>query len=544
MVEPGQTLGRYKVESVLGAGGMGEVFRAWDTTLRRWVALKVVERDATGRADRLMAEARAVATLKHPNVVSVFDVGEENGLAFVSMDLIVGKNLRDHIGDATVTAERKQAWLLQIAGALGAAHRAGLVHRDVKPENVMIGEDDQAHVLDFGIAKAFGIDVIGPTAHSDEVKAETRHLTGEGRIIGTPAYMAPEQLAGAPPSPSWDQYAFGVTAYELLTGKHPRIAGLIEASGRVKPANEVTPGVPLLLAEVAAQAMAPTPDGRFPSMDEIVFALGGTVSGTMGRVVVSLPPPASASGPRKSSPSDSTSAPQARNVPVHDTLPTAVHPGMKTQSTFPAWGRPALFGVLMLALLGGGIAVGASLNGGGAGPAASNSVQSANVSSSASWVSPPSTTPSAAPTLDASAVPSVSATVTASSSAPIASARPTATVNVPAAKPKLTVRQHASATIQYEPQKIERVTAAVLPLAKACIVDHPPRTFPAVISVKLELWTFADDVGKVRAVDVREPEPLVTCLRDVYMPLAFGPGQHAEFPPGAVFLALEVDAVP
>ncbi len=540
MVEPGQTLGRYKIESPLGAGGMGEVFRAWDTTLRRWVALKVVARDTTGRADRLVAEARAVATLKHPNVVSVFDVGEESGLAFVSMDLIVGKNLREHIGDTSVTAERKQAWLVQIAGALGAAHRAGLVHRDVKPENVMIGEDDQAHVLDFGIAKAYGIDVIGPTQHSDEVKVPTTHLTGEGRIIGTPAYMAPEQLAGAPPSPAWDQYAFGVTAYELLTGKHPRISGLIEASGRVKPANEIASDVPTVLAEVAAQAMAPTPDARFPSMDDVVLALGGTVSGTSttaGRIM-SLPPPSSM--PRSGS--ASRSGPQAKNVGEHDTLPIAMHPAMKTQSTFPKWGRPVLFVLLMVALLGGGIAVGVSLGGRrDGGPMATPSASvSASGTTITAWVSPP-TSASAPPSasVSSSVVPSAVPSVTPPATTSVA-------VHAPPAppKPKLTVHQRGTTGLQYDQKAIERVVAGVQPLIKACLDAHPPRSFPALMGVKLELWTVGDEIGKVRDVSAHEPDALVACFREAYMPLQFGAPQHAEYPPGAVFVSLEVDAAP
>ncbi len=217
MLETGHTLGRYRVENQLGAGGMGEVYRAWDSVLQRWIALKVVPQ-GDKRAERLLGEARAAAALRHANIVSVYDVGETDGFAFVSMDLVEGRPLRDWIGDANVKLEDKIAWLVQIASALRAAHKAGFVHRDMKPDNVMITTSGEARVLDFGLAKAFSVDVTAATQHAG---GKQGYLTVDGSVSGTPAYMAPEQrfpsmdavatALGAPPSGSSSPYAIAAS---------------------------------------------------------------------------------------------------------------------------------------------------------------------------------------------------------------------------------------------------------------------------------------------------------------------------------------------
>ncbi|CAN5270125.1 hypothetical protein BH09MYX1_BH09MYX1_66360 [soil metagenome] len=529
MVGPGDTLGRYRIESALGAGGMGEVFRAWDSTLRRWVALKVVARMHTARAERLLAEARAVATLKHPNVVSVFDVGETDDVAFVSMDLIVGKTLREHVGDATIPMDTRKAWLLQIASALSAAHRGGLVHRDVKPENVMVGEDGQAHVLDFGIAKAFGIDVVGPTQHGDEAAAP-QFLTGEGRIIGTPAYMAPEQLAGGPPAPAWDQYAWGILAYELLTGKHPRLAGLISSNGWVKPADEVAP-VPPELAEVASHATAPSPEQRYPSMDDVVLALGGSITTSGPARVQTLPPPAMASRPKAPL---STHAPRAKNA-VIDTLPTAVHgPTGARPKALPSWLKFGALAIAFVALLGGAIAVGAKVAGTTASAPSATPISAPSAATIASWE-----TASAAPTVAPSTASTASSAVPSSS----VTSAPLPTVVIRPAPPKpLVVKLRSGASAQYDPTSIDRVVQPFRPLIAQCIEQNRPRTLPAVFGVLLELWTFADEVGKVRSVVIHEPAPLQACLTSVFQPLSFGTPRDPTMPPGAVFITVDITA--
>jgi serine/threonine protein kinase len=491
---------------------MGEVYRAWDSTLRRWVALKVVAKgDGSGRAERLLGEARAAAALHHTNIVSVFDVGEEDGWAYVSMDLVEGRPLRDYVADASIPFDKRLAWLLQIAAALRAAHKAGLVHRDIKPDNVMITVDGDVRVLDFGLAKSFTVDVQAPTAH-DDGRGPEAFRTGEGRVIGTPAYMAPEQLAGAPPSPSWDQYAWGVLACELLTGKHPRVDGLIAVSGRLQ--RDALAAVPDGVAQVVARAMEPSPEQRFPSMEAIIVALGGPVSGAAPYVpAASNPPPGSSSMPSAT-----------MNVQIGDTMPVPVHPNApvpQRSSRLGAW-----LGVAAVAALGASVA----------------------------WwrLRPPPQPVAATPvTTTAPVAPPVASTAPPApptSAAPAVSAVPPAPPATPTAKPKvhavprrkLVVRLRGGTSLQYDAATVDRMTAGVKPLVQACIEKDPPNTIPAALGVGLELWTIGDEVGKVRDVRVNEPPRLSRCLRDVFMPLSMGPPKSPQMPPGAVFVTVEV----
>ena len=275
-LERGQSFGRYVIEAPLGVGGMGAVYRARDTQLGRVVALKVVR---AGRKDssgvdpqaRLLSEARAVASLRHPNVVAVFDAGVVDGQTFVAMELVEGQPLRAFVGDGSVSLEERRRWLVEVADALAAAHRAGIVHRDVKPENVLIARDGTARVLDFGIAKRVTFDTTAPT--SDGVAPQTV----EGRVVGTISYMAPEQLGGAEVSPAWDQFAWGVMAYELMTGKHPRQTVAMPGptahlSQTPALANELEPRLTFDDVAVITLAMSSDPQRRFPSMTDLATA--------------------------------------------------------------------------------------------------------------------------------------------------------------------------------------------------------------------------------------------------------------------------------
>src|SRR5262249_30863561 len=173
MPEIGARIGRYVLESRLGAGGMGEVYRAFDEQLRRPVALKVLlARAGDGEGTRgewtarMIREARAAAAFNHPNAVTVYDVREHEGLPFIVMELVQRTTLRSHVGDASVPLSKRLSWLVDTARALGAAHRAGLVHRDVKPDNVMVRDDGVVKILDFGIARHASkpVDPTQPTA--------------------------------------------------------------------------------------------------------------------------------------------------------------------------------------------------------------------------------------------------------------------------------------------------------------------------------------------------------------------------------------------
>jgi serine/threonine-protein kinase len=287
---------------------MGQVFVARDTRLDRLVALKVVrlddvatdpERGSDGAA-RLLREARAAAALEHPNVVVLYEVGEitregqERGSPFIAMELVRGSPLRRFIGDASVPIERRVAWLADCARALAAAHRAGIVHRDFKPENVMVREDGCIKVLDFGIAKR-----ASAAAPSDVTAAESLpSLTREGVTIGTPRYMAPEQMRRQPLDGRADQFAWAVVAYELLSGESPW--GLqpdsIELISRImgetpRSLHETTPAVPRAIADAVTRAMAKAPADRFATMDDLIAVLDDSAGAfAHTRPAVTAPP--------------------------------------------------------------------------------------------------------------------------------------------------------------------------------------------------------------------------------------------------------------
>jgi serine/threonine protein kinase/Tol biopolymer transport system component len=279
------TIGRYRIEALLGQGGMGRVYRAWDEVLHRRVAIKVLfaaSGEAGSRDDasvrRVLREARMVAALEHPNVIAIHDVGEHDGAPYIVMEHVAGASLRAFVGRADVPLTTRVAWLVEVARALSAAHRAGLVHRDVKPENVMIRDDGAVKVLDFGIARRATEAVSAPLAPRLEVASE-RGDTLEGAIVGTPAYMAPEQIQKAPVDARADQFAWGVLAYELLSGAVPWTTGtdvvaLLKDVLFTEPA-PLPPalGVPANVAAAVLRALAKAPEERFPSMDAVLAAL-------------------------------------------------------------------------------------------------------------------------------------------------------------------------------------------------------------------------------------------------------------------------------
>ena len=260
----GETFERYEIESLIGRGGMGEVYRATDTRLRRKVALKVLRPDRGGdeAVARLFREARSAAVLSHPNTVAIHDVGQAEGIFYIVMELVTGAPLLAYVGDDRVSVARKLGWLVDVARALSAAHKAGVIHRDVKPSNVMVSDDGVVKVLDFGLAKSL---------------APMSFRTQHGHALGTPRYMSPEQLAGEEVDARSDQYAFALTAYELIAGKHP--GGVLAGSMPPPPLEGSGPDVTRSVAQVIAQAMESDPSSRFASMEEVVVALEDAIAG-------------------------------------------------------------------------------------------------------------------------------------------------------------------------------------------------------------------------------------------------------------------------
>jgi len=265
---PNTSFGRYRLETVLGSGGMGIVYRAWDPQLARPVAIKVVRQAGadTQLRTRLVREAQSLARLSHPNVCHVYDVGTESEEVWVAMELIDGTTLRQW-----ATADRSHELLDVLLGAaegIAAAHASGLIHRDIKPENVLVTRNGRPVVTDFGLARIdIPIDPNASTMSGDPL------LTATGAIVGTPAYLAPEQLTGDTLDARVDQFAWAVMAWELLTGTRP--FPIIAAIRLDAIRAGVTPP-PTLAKPIAAaltRAMSLNARDRFPSMRELIDAL-------------------------------------------------------------------------------------------------------------------------------------------------------------------------------------------------------------------------------------------------------------------------------
>ncbi|HET7487302.1 MAG TPA: serine/threonine-protein kinase [Acidimicrobiales bacterium] len=284
---------RYRVGALLGRGGMAEVYDAFDERLHRQVAVKVLRpemaADPAIRA-RFEVEARAAASLSHPNVVAVYDTGEDAGTPFIVMERLPGETLADRMAAGPVD----EAWLGRVAGdvlgALGAAHRAGIVHRDVKPGNILLGADGCAKVADFGIAKSI---------------EQAGDITGTGLLVGTPAYLAPERIDGQPATPASDLYAVGVVLYEALagvkpfTGDSPTAVAEAVLDGRHRPLTEVRPGVDEALAGAVEWAMSRDPALRPRSAADLARSLRGRAPApTRDHTAVLAVPPVRTGGGR------------------------------------------------------------------------------------------------------------------------------------------------------------------------------------------------------------------------------------------------------
>src|SRR5262249_4526641 len=211
----GTRLGPYEIIAAIGAGGMGEVYRAKDTRLNREVAIKVLPTAVaadTDRRTRFEREAKAVAALSHPNILAIHDVGVADGVAYAVTELLRGATLRERLQDGALPVRKAVDTAIQIARGLAAAHDKGLIHRDLKPENVFLLDDGQVKILDFGLAKA-----AGTSAAPDSRTMTAMAMTDPGTVMGTVGYMAPEQVRGQQVDARADLFAFGALLYEMLS---------------------------------------------------------------------------------------------------------------------------------------------------------------------------------------------------------------------------------------------------------------------------------------------------------------------------------------
>lgn len=262
--------GRYELGPVIGRGAMGEVRRGWDTRLEREVAVKCLRRDLAaddGVRVRFEDEARSAARLNHPAIVAVYDSGEWNKVPYLVMECLPGRTLAEELAQGRVAPGRVRDIAVELLGALAAAHRLGVIHRDVKPGNVLLTTDGFVKLADFGIAKS----------------TDTLDHTQTGLIIGTPAYLAPERLEGRAATAQSDLYALGVVLYEALTGERPfhgdtpvALAHAIHATTPL-PIRERLPEIDPALARVIDAAMAKDPARRPASAEAMLALLAGRI---------------------------------------------------------------------------------------------------------------------------------------------------------------------------------------------------------------------------------------------------------------------------
>jgi serine/threonine protein kinase/Flp pilus assembly protein TadD len=301
LIRPGETISHYEILSSIGAGGMGQVYLATDTVLRRRVAVKLLNpalaRDERGLR-RFEQEARAASSLNHPNILTIYEFGSVAGLQFIASEFVDGCTLRQKLADGPLPPATAVQIAVQIARALDGAHAAGIIHRDIKPENVMIRKDQLVKVLDFGIAKLNQPQSLQQTRPG--LPALSLSMSLAGLVIGSARYMSPEQARGLPVDPRSDIFSLGVVLYEMVAGKAPfegeTVSDVIAEilKGTPRSLCELQPNAPPQLQQIVATAMCKELEGRYPSAEAMLADLEDCAA--------ALPPPAAAAcGPGRAS---------------------------------------------------------------------------------------------------------------------------------------------------------------------------------------------------------------------------------------------------
>ncbi len=282
----GRTLGHYRIDSKLGEGGMGVVYRAFDTHLDRAVAIKVLRPDATASPDRkrrFVQEAKSASALNHPGIVHIYDIDTANlpdgPTDFIAMEFVPGKTLDQYIGKSGLSLKDALKYGIQIADALARAHAAGIVHRDLKPANIIVADDGRVKLLDFGLAKLTEVIDGDPEGATATMAAQGTPQTEEGAILGTVAYMSPEQAEARKVDGRSDIFSFGSVLYEMVTGRRAfEGTNKISTLGAIlhtepKAASEISAGVPTELDKIIARCLRKDPERRAQGIADIKLAL-------------------------------------------------------------------------------------------------------------------------------------------------------------------------------------------------------------------------------------------------------------------------------
>ena len=290
----GKVLGNYEILDKLGEGGMGEVWRARDRRLQRLVALKILPREVSGdpsRRARFEQEARALGALNHPNIVCIYDVGEDDGRAYLVSELVEGEPLRALLDRGALPLRKAVEIAGQMADGMAAAHALGIVHRDLKPENAMVTRAAQVKLLDFGLAKQSG------PAPGENTATVALALSEPGVVMGTVGYMSPEQVRGEPADARSDIFSFGCVLYEMLTGKRAFQAPTgVETMHAILKAEPVDfegeqARLPLAVTTIVRRCLEKRAEQRFQSAADLAFALR-SVSGANATTVQPMVAPA------------------------------------------------------------------------------------------------------------------------------------------------------------------------------------------------------------------------------------------------------------